>query len=65
MASNQRNLHWVAFANVLGGASFNPVSGVLTLGQSMLVTIRVPFNACTPGLYFQGPINTHTITWAC
>jgi hypothetical protein len=30
------------------------------------VTITVPFNACTPGLFFfQGPVNTHTITWAC
>jgi hypothetical protein len=31
-----------------------------------LVTITVPFTACTQGLFFfRGPINTHTITWAC
>jgi len=35
-------------------------------GQSVLVTITVLFNDCTPGLFFfRGPINTHTITWAC
>ena len=64
--SNQSNLHWTAFTNVPGGVTFSPASGVLAPGQSMLVTITVPFNACTPGLFFfQGPINTHTITWAC
>ena len=66
MASNQSDLHWVAFTNVPGDVSFTPVSGVLTPGQSVLVTIKVPFNACTPGLFFfKGSINTHTITWAC
>jgi hypothetical protein len=65
-SSNQSNLHWIAFTNVPGGVTFNPASGVLAPGQSVLVTITVPFNACTPGLFFfQGPINTHTITWAC
>ncbi len=62
----QSNLHWVAFTNVPGHIVFSPASGVLAPGQSVLVTIFVPFNACTPGLFFfQGPINTHTITWAC
>ena len=65
-SSNQSDLHWVAFTNVPGGVSFSPVSGVLAPGQSVLVTITVPFNTCTQGLFFfQGPINTHTITWAC
>lgn len=65
-SGNQSNLHWTAFTNVPGGVSFSPVSGVLAPGQSVLITITVPFNACTPGLFFfQGPINTHTITWAC
>jgi hypothetical protein len=65
-ASNQSDQHWVAFTNVPGGVSFSPASGVLTPGQSLLVTIRVPFNACTQGLFFfQEPINTQTITWAC
>ncbi len=64
--SNQSNLHWVAFTNVPGHIVFSPSSGVLAPGQSVLVTISVPFNACTQGLFFfQGPINTHTITWAC
>ncbi len=64
--SNQSNLHWSAFTNVPGNISFSPVSGVLASGQSVLVTISVPFNACTPGLFFfRGPVNTHTITWAC
>jgi hypothetical protein len=62
----QSNLHWFAFTNVSGNISFSPSSGVLAPGQSVLVTITVPFNACTPGLFFfRGPINTHTITWAC
>jgi hypothetical protein len=62
----QSNLHWFAFTNVPGNITFSPSSGVLAPGQSVLVTITVPFNACTPGLFFfRGPINTHTITWAC
>lgn len=64
--SAQNNLHWFAFTNVPGHIVFRPSSGVLAPGQSVLVTIIVPFNACTPGLFFfRGPINTHTITWAC
>ena len=65
-SSNQSNLHWSAFTNVPGNIGFSPVSGVLAAGQSVLVTISVPFNACTAGLFFfRGPVNTHTITWAC
>ena len=65
-SSNQSNLHWFAYTNVPGNISFSPVSGVLAPGQSVLVTITVPFSACTPGLFFfRGPVNTHTITWAC
>ncbi|MDQ6661290.1 MAG: hypothetical protein M3Z24_10030 [Chloroflexota bacterium] len=65
-SSNQSNLHWTAFTNVPGGVAFSPASGGLAPGQSVLVTITVPFTACTPGLFFfQGPVNTHTITWAC
>jgi hypothetical protein len=65
-ANAQSNLNWFAFTNVPGGVSFSPVRGTLAPGQSVLVTIFVPLHACTPGLFFfQGPINTHTITWAC
>jgi hypothetical protein len=65
-SSNQSDLHWSAFTNVAGNIGFSPMSGVLAPGQSVLVTITVPFNACTPGLFFfRGPVNTHTITWAC
>jgi hypothetical protein len=65
-SSNQSNLNWVAFTNVPGQITFNPASGVLAPGQSTLITITVPLNDCTPGLFFfQGPANTHTITWAC
>lgn len=65
-ASNASNLHWTAFTNVPGHITFSPVSGVLAPGQSVFVTISVPTNACTRGLFFfRGPINTHTITWAC
>ncbi|HET8913620.1 MAG TPA: hypothetical protein VFN23_19260 [Ktedonobacteraceae bacterium] len=65
-ADAQSDLQWTASTNVPGGVSFNPVSGIVKPGQSVLITITVPLNACTPGLfYFQGPVNTHTITWAC
>jgi hypothetical protein len=65
-SSNQSNLDWTAFTNVPGNIGFSPTSSVLTPGQSVLVTITVPFNACTAGLFFfRGPVNTHTITWAC
>lgn len=64
--NNQSNLQWVAFTNVPGNIVFSPASGVLAPGQSVLVTISVPLNACTTGLFFfRGPANTHTITWAC
>jgi len=62
----QSNLRWSAFTDVPGNIVFSPSSGVLAPGQSVLVTITVPLNACAPGLFFfRGPINTHTITWAC
>lgn len=65
-ASNQSNLQWTSFTNVPGNIIFSPASGVLTPGQSVLITITVPFNDCTTGLfYFRGPANTHTISWAC
>src|SRR5579885_424272 len=65
-ASNTSNLHWFAFTNIPGHITFSPASGVLAPGQSVFVTIFVPLTACTHGLFFfRGPINTHTITWAC
>lgn len=65
-SSNQSDLHWTTFTNVPGSVAFSPASGVLAPGRSVLVTITVPFTACTPGLFFfRGPVNTHTITWAC
>jgi hypothetical protein len=65
-SSNQSNLHWTAFTNIPGQIVFSPSGGVLAPGQSVLVTLFVPFTSCTPGLFsFQGPINTHTIAWAC
>ncbi len=60
------NLTWTTFANVPGHIVFSPSGGVLAPGQSVFVSIIVPVNACTPGLFFfRGPVNTHTITWAC
>ena len=65
-SSNQSNLNWIAYTNVPGQITFSPSSGVLPPGQSTLITITVPLSDCTPGLFFfQGPANTHTITWAC
>jgi hypothetical protein len=60
------NLHWTGFTNVPGHIVFSPAGGVLAPGQSVLVAIMVPVNACAHGLFFfQGQVNTHTITWAC
>lgn len=65
-SSNQSDLHWHAYNNISGQIVFSPASGVLAPGTSVLVKITIPFTACTQGLFFfQGPINTHTITWAC
>ncbi len=66
-AANQSTLHWTAYAaNVLGKVVFSPASGNLPPGQAVLVTISVPLTSCAHALfYFQGPINTHTILWAC
>ena len=65
-SSNQGNLNWTTSTNVPGNVVFSPASGILAPGQSTLITITIPLNDCTPGLFFfQGPANTHTITWAC
>ena len=65
-SSNQGSLLWSASTNVPGKIVFSPSSGTLAPGQTVLVTIRVPLNDCTQGLFFfHGPANTHTISWAC
>lgn len=65
-ASNQQALHWSTSSSVPGQVSFSPSSGVLAPGQNTLITISVPLNDCTQGLFFfHGPANTHTISWAC
>jgi hypothetical protein len=65
-SSNQSNLHWRTYNTISEQIVFSPASGVLAPGTSVLVKITIPFTACTQGLFFfQGPINTHTITWAC
>jgi hypothetical protein len=62
----QSNLNWFAYVDFPGRVVFNPLNGSLAPNSSMKITITIPLNACTPGLfYFQGPRNTHTITWAC
>lgn len=48
-ANNQSNLNWSAYTDVPGNIVFNPSSGSLPPGQSVVVTITVPLNACTPG----------------
>jgi hypothetical protein len=65
-SNNQSNLPWKAYTNVPGQIVFSPASGNLAPGQHVFVTITIPFTACTHGLFFfKGPVNTHTITWAC
>lgn len=65
-ASNQQALRWSTATSVPGRVGFSPASGVLAPGQSLIITITVPFNDCAPGLFiFHGPANTHTISWAC
>ena len=60
------NLNWTAFTNVPGHIVFSPSGGALAPGQSVLISIIVPVNDCTQGLFFfRGQVNTHTITWAC
>ncbi len=65
-SANQSELNWSAYTNVPGKIVFSPSSGALAPGQSVVVTITIPSDACKAGLFFfQGPVNTHTITWAC
>jgi hypothetical protein len=65
-ATATSDLHWTAFTNVPGHIVFSPSGGVLAPGQSVFVSIIVPVNDCTQGLFFfRGQVNTHTITWAC
>jgi hypothetical protein len=64
--SAQGKLHWMAYVDFPGHVVFDPPSGSLAPGKDVIVTIKIPLNACKSGLfYFQGPVNTHTITWAC
>jgi len=65
-ASATSDLHWTGFTNVPGHIVFSPSGGVLAPGQSVFVSIIIPVNDCTQGLFFfRGQVNTHTITWAC
>ena len=65
-ATATSDLHWTGFTNVPGHIVFSPSGGVLAPGQSVFVSIIIPVNDCTPGLFFfRGQVNTHTITWAC
>ena len=65
-SSNSGSLRWSTSTTVPGAVTFSPASGVLAPGQSSLITITVPLNDCTRGLFaFHGPANTHTISWAC
>lgn len=65
-ATATSDLHWIGFTNVPGHIVFSPSGGVLAPGQSVLVSIIIPLNDCTQGLFFfRGQVNTHTITWAC
>jgi hypothetical protein len=65
-SSNKGSLRWSTSTTVPGVVAFSPASGVLAPGQSTLITITVPLNDCTRGLFaFHGPANTHTISWAC
>lgn len=64
--ANQSELDWTAFTNISNKITFSPQSGALAPGQSVIVNITIPLNVCQSGLFFfQGPVNTHTITWAC
>jgi hypothetical protein len=65
-SGNSGSLRWTTSTTVPGAVTFSPASGVLAPGQSTLITITVPLNDCTRGLFFfHGPANTHTISWAC
>lgn len=65
-SANQSELDWTAYTNISNKISFSPASGALAPGQSVIVNITIPLNVCQSGLFFfQGPANTHTITWAC
>lgn len=65
-ASNPGPLAWTAFVNFANDVTFRPGNGTLAPGTSVDVFIHIPTRDCARGLFFfQGPANTHTITWAC
>lgn len=65
-ASNPGPLNWTAFVNFASNVTFSPGGGTLAPGTSVAVFIHIPTTDCNSGLFFfQGPANTHTITWAC
>ena len=67
------NLPWNVSSMGIDGITFTDIngntinSGMLTQGQAVQLTIKVPKNTCqTPiSLIFTGPANTVTVPWTC
>ncbi|HYX51571.1 MAG TPA: hypothetical protein VE843_17620, partial [Ktedonobacteraceae bacterium] len=64
-AGSQGNLSWFAFTG-LDGVTFNPLSGTLSQGKRMTVTISIPNDDClNDAFYFIGPGNIVKVRWKC
>ena len=61
------NLDWSASASSnLPDVTFTPPSGTVPVGQSVPVSIFVPYGDCEDGTFsFAGPANTLTVPWSC
>ncbi len=67
-ASNPGSLQWTSFVNFANNVTFSPGSGIVAPGHSVDVFISIPIHDCgvrNALFFFKGPMNTHTITWAC
>ncbi len=61
------DLDWSASASSsLPDVTFTPASGTVSVGQSVPVSIFVPYGDCEDGTFsFAGPANTLTVPWSC
>lgn|SRR5579883_54109 len=66
--TEQKNLVWSAYTDSnLTGVTFSPASGVLTQGETGLVSVSIPTMICphTGTLIFKGPANSVHVPWSC
>lgn len=61
---NSGNLPWSASTGMTG-VTFNPISGTLSPGETIQVSIAIPLSDCSDTFTFKGPLDTAQVSWNC